>query len=435
MSSRVVVTGLGCFTSLGTTVGETWKAILKGTSGLQLLQTFPEFNEKFKGLERLLKPSLRIGKVRFDGIQYDLFSGQELRRTALFSQVAMVTANEALCDAQLLESSRQGLIKQVDPDRIGCIIGTGIPSIHDIYDAVKAVVDNRQISSFFIPRSLNNMASGNVSIKFNLRGINHSPSMACATGNNAIGDAYNFIKLGYADAILAGASEMSVHPLVLAGFLKAKSISISGVPRPFDSERDGFALGEGCGLMVLESLEHAVKRGANIVAEVVGYGLSSDAYHITSPPKDGDGAKRSMKMALQHALKWEDRHRVGYVNAHATGTLLGDRAEIQGINEIFGKSVDSPTYVSSNKGHLGHLLSASGAVEAVLTVKSLCDGIIPHTLNLKSVVDANTDETCRLNGLNFVKHRPVKFQSEFALNNSFGFGGINSSVLFKRVAI
>ncbi|AMD19993.1 HCL158Wp [Eremothecium sinecaudum] len=439
--SRVVVTGLGCYTSIGSSVKESWNGLLRGQSGIQKLQNLDEFDSKYKDLGKFIPPNVAVGKVGFDAKKYPILSSQDVRRTATFSQVAIVAAEEALVDAKLLNEPTGRLIDGINPERAGCIIGTGIPSASEMYEAASALhgTGRSSVSPLFIPKFLNNMASGNISIKFQLKGLSNSPSTACATGNNAIGDAYNFIKLGYADFIVAGASEMNVHPLTLAGFCKARSISSNGVSRPFDTNRDGFVLGEGCGILILESLDHAKKRKAKILAEVVGYGLSTDAYHITSPLESGDGARRAMDIAVRQAMAWEDRHKIGYVNAHATSTLLGDRAEARGIKQIFGSHdvagvpLDkNHTLVSSTKGHIGHLLGAAGAVEALFTVKALVDGIIPHTLNLETVGGAKGDEKEYFNGLKFVKDRPMTADIEYAMSNSFGFGGINTSLLFKK---
>lgn len=432
MHPRVVVTGIGCYTPLGPSLAQSWKELLRGTSGLVRLQDLAEYEGDYKPLSRLISGDLRVGKVGFEARDQELLSSQEQRRTSRAAQLAMVTAEEALRHAGLLSGSH--LVASVDRNRAGCIIGAGLPSMEDISQATASLSSARRpsVSPFFIPKMLNNMAAGNVAIKFQLRGASNCPSTACASGNNAIGDAYNFIRLGYSDVIVAGASELSVHPLALAGFVKAKSISASGISRPFDARRDGFVLGEGCGLLVLESLEHARHRGAEIIAEVVGYGVCSDAHHITSPSEGGDGARRAMHMALQDAGIWDTRDQVGYVNAHATSTPLGDRAEARAIQAVFGATGTGSTLVSSNKGHMGHLLGAAGAVEAVFTVQSLREGIVPHTLNLQTVGEGLADKKDGFGGITFVQDNPVPAPLTYAMNNSFGFGGINSSLLFKK---
>lgn len=353
----------------------------------------------------------------------DLFTSQDLRRMSQFTQFAMVAAQEALQDADILQ-----MLAESKNDRVGCVIGSGIGSIQDMYDTIVDFERGKRVAPTFVPKILANMACGNISIKFQLRGVSHCVSTACATGNNAIGDAYNFIRLGYNDVCLAGASEASVHPLSLAGFLRAKSITTSGVSRPFDKERDGFVLGEGAGLVVLESLEHAQRRGARIYAEIEGYGLTSDAHHITAPSENGEGARRAMEMALKN----HDPRKVDYINAHATSTVLGDRAESQAISSLFSTPNPSTLKVSSNKGAIGHLLGAAGAVESIFTIKSLQEGIIPHTLNLSNIGGAKGDEADTFNSLDLVRDKPAVHDIQLALNNSFGFGGINSSLLFRK---
>ncbi|CAR21203.1 fatty acid synthase CEM1 [Lachancea thermotolerans CBS 6340] len=421
MSTRVVVTGLGALTPLGKTVAESWAALLAGKSGIRPIGELANA----ESYERHCPPSLAVADVKeFDPHAYgNLFTSQDLRRMSQFTQFAVVAAQEALRDANLIETLQKGR-----NDRVGCVIGSGIASVHDMYDSIVEFDRGKRLSPSFVPKILSNMACGNVSIKFQLRGVSHCVSTACATGNNAIGDAYNFIRLGYNDVCLAGASEASVHPLALAGFLRAKSITPSGISRPFDKERNGFVLGEGAGLLVLESLKHAQDRGARIYAEVEGYGLTSDAHHITSPSENGDGARRAMEMALNN----QTRSQVDYVNAHATSTVLGDRAEAQAISNILSGDGKDAIKVSSNKGAIGHLLGAAGAVESIFTIKSLQDGVVPHTLNLHSVGGASGDEAENFERLDLVRGAPAKHDIRRALNNSFGFGGINSSIVFRR---
>ncbi|AET39395.1 fatty acid synthase CEM1 Ecym_4333 [Eremothecium cymbalariae DBVPG len=434
MLQRVVVTGLGCYTPLGATLNESWTALLNGRSGVISIQSLKEYEDRYKPFSRIIPPTATVGKVDFNPHDHSILTSQEIRRTSLASQVAVVATHEALSSANLIDGSGESLIgSHLQPERAGCIIGSGLPSMHDIFGATNSLLSlpRTTVSPYFLPKSLNNMACGNVAIKYKLRGVSHCPSTACATGNNAIGDAYNFIRLGYADMIVAGASEMSVHPLPLAGFIKAKSITPTGISRPFDSLRDGFVLGEGCGMAVLESLSHALKRKANIIAEVVGYGLSTDAYHITSPLQNGDGARRAMEMAIRQGMRWEDRNQIGYVNAHATSTVLGDRAEAQAIKNIF-QDGNAEVCIGSNKGHMGHLLGAAGAVEAVFSLRSLKDGIVPNTLNLNIPGGADGDKETYFTGLQFVMGKPKRISLRYVLNNSFGFGGINSSLLFKK---
>ncbi|SCU82649.1 LANO_0B07074g1_1 [Lachancea nothofagi CBS 11611] len=421
MTSRVVITGLGALTPLGKTVSESWSNLLRGKSGIRPISELPDA----KDYESHCPASVGVANVTgFNPMDYgDLFTSQDLRRMSLFTQFAVVAAQEALKDANLLNT-----VDEYNNERFGCVIGSGIASIQDMYESILNFDRGKKLPPTFVPKILANMACGNVSIKFQLRGVSHCVSTACATGNNAIGDAYNFIRLGYNDVCLAGASEASVHPLSLSGFLRAKSITPDGISRPFDKERNGFVLGEGAGLMVLESLEHAQKRGARIYAEIEGYGLTSDAHHITSPSESGDGARRAMEMAL----KGHDPRQVDYVNAHATSTILGDRAELNAISNIFAPNRSIPLKLSSNKGAMGHLLGAAGAVESIFTIKSLQEGLVPHTLNLKRIGEAKGDNFGDLKALDFVTGSPVRHDLEYALSNSFGFGGINSSLLFRK---
>lgn len=430
MSRRVVVTGLGALTPLGHSLQESWTNLLKGNCGLLPTTELPNYEQDYAPV-KMIPNTIKVGKVSgFDPTAHpNLFSQQDLRRMSLFTQFALFSSYEALNDASLLSPNME-LVPSVNRDRVGCVIGSGIASIQDSIENIQLFSKGKRISPMFVPKILNNMAAGNLSIKFQLRGITHCVSTACATGNNSVGDAYNFIKFGMNDVILAGASESSVHPLAIAGFLRAKSLSPNGVSKPFDRDREGFVLGEGSGTLVLEELEHAQKRGATIYAEVAGYGLSSDAYHITSPLEDGNGAARAMEMALGDV----DRNEVGYINAHATSTVLGDRAEARAIQQVFSshQDRDTPLFVSSNKGSMGHLLGAAGAVESIFTIKALKENTIPHTLNLQTTGGATGDIPEYFQGLNFVKGKPIQQELKYALTNSFGFGGVNSSLLFKR---
>ncbi|KOH00013.1 fatty acid synthase CEM1 [Saccharomyces eubayanus] len=438
MSKRVVVTGLGCVTPLGRTLNESWRNLLSSKNGLTPITSLPDYEKEYKPREKSIPSTITVGKIPEDfhdkesAISKLLFTGQDERRTSSFIKLAVRTTYEALQHAGLLRPNEININTSLcNLDHFGCLIGSGIGSIQDIYQtSLQFHNDNKKVNPYFVPKILTNMAAGNVSIKFNLKGLSHSVSTACATGNNSIGDAFNFIRLGMQDICVAGASETSLHPLSLAGFIRAKSITTNGISRPFDTERSGFVLGEGCGMLVMESLEHAQRRKANIICEIVGYGLSSDACHITSPPADGNGAKRAIEMALKMAhLKPSD---VDYVNAHATSTLLGDKAECLAITSALlpGRPASKPLYISSNKGAIGHLLGAAGAVESVFTICSLRDDMIPHTLNLKNILHLENDESDRLY---FVRDKPIeKANPKYALCNSFGFGGINTSLLFKK---
>lgn len=431
---RVVVTGLGCVTPLGHSVRQSWSSLLHSRSGIVPVTQLPNYDSDYRPHANSIPETTSVGKVAPLAEHSDLFTAQDERRLSTFAKFAMLASREALQTAKLLQPGSVVLDEsQVNAERIGCVIGSGIASIEDMYStSVQFHNERKRVNPLFVPKILTNMAAGNVSIKFNLKGPSHSASTACATGNNAIGDAYNLIRLGMQDACVAGASEACVHPLSLAGFVRAKSITTTdGVSRPFDTRRSGFVLGEGAGVVVLESLQHAVRRNAPILAEVRGYGLSSDAYHITSPSPRGEGASRAISMALGQVAP----SAVDFVNAHATSTLLGDRAECCAIRAALlhtNSPRENPLYVSSNKGAMGHLLGAAGAVESIFTIMSLRENIIPHTLNLQSVGGASGDEPENFQGLHFVMGEPRPHNTRYGLCNSFGFGGINTSLLFEK---
>lgn len=431
-----MVTGLGCITPLGNSVKESWNKLLGSRSGIIPITKLEDYANEYKVHSNSIPETVTVGKVLNLNKDEKLFTSQDQRRLSTFSQFALISSLEALKDSGLVNGNDAMRLDErlINPERIGCSIGSGIASIEDVYDTTLQFNNlNKRVNPLFVPKILTNMAAGNVSIKFQLKGPSQSVSTACATGNNAIGDAYNLIKLGMQDACVAGASEACIHPLSLAGFVRAKSINtIDGVSRPFDMNRCGFVLGEGAGIVILESLDHARARGAKILGEVCGYGLSSDAYHITSPSLGGDGALRAMRMAIGDVPINE----IDYVNAHATSTLLGDRAECSAIrNLLLNDKIDnrsSPLYVSSNKGSMGHLLGAAGAVESIFTILSLYEQKMPHTLNLNHVGGAQGDPTETFDGIEFVMNEPKRKELDYALCNSFGFGGVNTSLLFKR---
>lgn len=434
MSRRVVVTGLGCVTPLGTTLKESWSNLLASKSGIIPITSLPKYSADYEPFVNSIPPTVTVGKIPPLENNSSLFNEQDQRRFSDFTKLAILASYEALQDAKLLDGLSIDTSK-ANLDRFGCIIGSGIASIQDIYSTTLSFHnDHKRVNPLFIPKILTNMAAGNVSIKFNLRGISHCVSTACATGNNSIGDAYNFIRLGMQDICIAGASEACIHPLSLAGFIRAKSITTKdGISRPFDAKRSGFVLGEGAGMLVLESLENAHKRGASILAEIKGYGLSSDAYHITSPCLDGNGAMRAMRMALD--ISKMESEKIDYVNAHATSTILGDRAECAAIRSaLLPRRSNKPLFVSSNKGAMGHLLGAAGAVESIFTIMSLKNSIMPHTLNLKDVASAKDDSfSDHFDGIELIKDQPMKNDDlRYAMCNSFGFGGINTSLLFEK---
>jgi 3-oxoacyl-[acyl-carrier-protein] synthase II len=338
----------------------------------------------------------------------------------LFINYALEAADEALKDASIAQSTQKEL------DNIGVSIGSGIGSIEDTYDT-SILLDKhgyRKVSPFFVPRILVNMAAGAVCIKYGFRGPNHCVSTACAAGLNSIGDASRFIQYGDADVMLAGGTEACITPIGLAGFARLRGLSTkfnnepSKASRPFDSDRDGFVIGEGAGIIVLEEYEHAKNRGAKIYAELVGYGTSADAHHITTPPPDGKGAVLAMTKAIKQAGISPDD--VGYINAHATSTPQGDLAELLAIGTVFKSDVS----VSSFKGHLGHSLGAAGAIETVLMLKALKNNLLPPTLNLD-----NPEKTAM--NLKLIQKVPLQQSIQYAVKNSFGFGGTNCSLVFK----
>jgi 3-oxoacyl-[acyl-carrier-protein] synthase II len=435
---RVVVTGLGVVSPLGIGAQHSWKQLIGSKSGIISTEELKD-SEKYKDI-----PVKVIGKLpTFEGEidetpkgyynPLEHFTTHELRRYSPFIQYALIAAKEAINDAnwnplELTEEERL---------RSGVCIGSGIGSFEDsVNNAINFHTNGyRKIQPLFIPRLLTNMASGNVSIKYGLKGVNHSVSTACATGLHSIGDSFRFISDDYADIIVCGASEAAINPISLGGFARSKSVTInfnnepSKASRPFDKNRSGFVLGEGSGILILEELNHALNRNAKIYAEIKGYGLSGDATHITTPSKDGDGAKRAMEMAIKRAnIKPSE---IGYINAHATSTPLGDRAENFAIKRIFAN--ENPNLkISSNKGQIGHLLGAAGSVEAIFTILALKESIIPPTLNCDEPGLHEEDNGTQDFIFDYVPNIAQNFNIENALTNSFGFGGTNASLCISK---
>ncbi|ORY35211.1 3-oxoacyl-synthase II [Rhizoclosmatium globosum] len=408
---RVVVTGLGAVTPLGNTISQSWQALIGGKCGIGSLS-----DEAFAGL-----PSRVAGQVKgFDHKSH--VPKTDLTKTTPFMHFAYAAAHQALEDANWFPEDVK--LKQ----RTGVCIGSGIGCLDEIAETARSFHEKgyKKVSPYFVPKTLVNMAAGNISIRYNFMGPNHAVSTACATGAHAIGDASRFIQHGDADVILAGGTESSITPLSLAGFCRAKSLATkyNDTPerscRPFDAGRDGFVMGEGAGIVVLEEREHALARGARIYAELKGYGLTGDGFHITSPPDDGDGAGRAMLRALETGgMKPSD---VDYVNAHATSTEQGDLAETRAIKRVFG---EHRVAVSSTKGATGHLLGAAGSVEAIFAILSVYHDIVPHTLNLETLAEEFT--------LNYIRGEAQRGKAvRAALSNSFGFGGTNASLLFAK---
>jgi 3-oxoacyl-[acyl-carrier-protein] synthase II len=416
---RVVVTGMGMLTPLGCGVETTWSRLLKGESGASRI-------ERFDVSDISCKIACSIPRGDGTGGTYNpdqWMEPKEQRKVDEFIVYAMCAARQALDDAGWHPKSYE------DQTRTGVLIGSGIGGIEGIADTAITLHDKgpRRVSPFFIPGRIINLASGFVSIEFGLKGPNHAVVTACSTGAHAIGDAARMIALDDADVMLAGGTESPVNRMALAGFaaLRALSTAFNDDPtrasRPYDKDRDGFVMGEGAGLVVLEELGHAKARGAKIYAEVTGYGLSGDAYHITAPAPDGDGAFRCMSMALKRAGITADE--LDYINAHGTSTPLGDEIELGAVQRLVGNAAGRIS-MSSTKSCVGHLLGAAGAVEAIFSILAIRDGVAPPTINL----DNPSVET----PIDLVPHVARRRDIDIALSNSFGFGGTNASLIFRR---
>lgn len=408
---RVVITGLGIISPVGNSISEAWDNILNGRSGITRITRF----------DASTLPVQIAGEVKnFDVTAY--VSGKEARRYDKFIHYGLAAAIDALKDAGLGEHPDNA-------ERIGVCIGSGIGGLPMIEDTHNATLDGgaRKISPFFVPGSIINMISGLLSIQYGFKGPNFATVSACATGNHAIGEAQRLIEYGDADVMVAGGAEGTVSFLGMGGFCAARALSgrnddPAGASRPWDAGRDGFVLGEGAGVLVLEEYEHAKARGAKIYAEMAGYGMSADANHVTAPCEDGEGASRSMRNALRNAKT--DLHEIDYVNAHGTSTPLGDLAETTAVKRCFGDHAFKLA-VSSTKSMTGHLLGAAGGIEAVFTTLAIRDQIAPPTINLDS-----PSEGC---DLDYVPKVARKMKIDAAMSNSFGFGGTNSTLVFRRV--
>ncbi len=411
MKRRVVVTGMGAITPVGNDVATTWRSLIEGKSGTAPItkfdaSTFPvRFAAEVKG---------------FDPLQY--MERKEAKRADAYTQYAVAAARQAMQNANLVE--RNGM----DPDRIGVIIGSGIGGLksfeeqHDIYRERGA----GKISPFFIPMFIADIAAGIVSMQFGAKGPNYATVSACATSAHAIGDAFRTIQYGDADIMITGGAEATVTPMAIGGFANMKALSERNdspetASRPFDATRDGFVMGEGAGILILEELEHALNRGATIYAEIVGYGATGDAYHLTAPAPDGEGAQRAMKRALKDAgLEPSD---IQYINAHGTSTPANDFNETRAIKAVFGDAAKDVN-VSSTKSATGHMLGAAGAVEAVISTMVVGNGVIPPTINYHHP-DPELD-------LNYTPNVCVDRKVDAVLSNSFGFGGHNTTLAIKR---
>lgn len=409
MKKRVVITGVGCVTPLGNDVDSTWKNIKNGVSGVGELTKRDASKFPVKVAAELKD---------FDITKY--VPQKEARRMDLFTQYAAASTFMALEDAKYE-------INDKNANRIGVWIGSGIGGMDTHEQQFRNFEEKgyKRVSPFFIPMMIPDMASGQVSILTGAKGINSCTVTACASGANSIGDAFKVIQRGDADAMITGGAESPITDLAIAGFCTAKALSFNPDPktasRPFDKNRDGFVMGEGAGIVILEELEHALARGAKIYGEIVGYGATGDAYHITSPAPGGEGGARAMKQAIEDAgITPED---INYVNAHGTSTPLNDKFETQAIKTTFGEHA-SKIYISSTKSMTGHLLGAAGAIEAIFSLKAIQEGIVPPTINY-----ATPDEEC---DLNYVPSKAVEANLNYVLSNSLGFGGHNATLIFKK---
>ena len=410
MRRRVVVTGLGCISPVGNTVKETWDSLLAGKSGAGPITLFDASNHKTRFAAEV---------KGFDAAS--VFGSREARRMDRFTQFATVATLEALEQAGLK-------IDESNRDRIGVVIGTGIGGIGTIMEQAELLRERGpdRVSPFLVPMMISDSAAGMLAIRLGVRGPNMALATACASGNNAIGEAMEMIRRGSADAMIAGASEGALVSITMAGMNVMGALSTRNddpltASRPFDKDRDGFLMGEGAGILIIESLEHAQARGANILCELSGYGVTDDAYHISAPAENGAGAAISMKHALDDAGL--DVTSIDYINAHGTSTHLNDKSETAAIKTIFGEHAYKVP-ISSTKSMTGHLLGASGAVEAVFCILAMREGIIPATINYQT-----PDPEC---DLDYAPNEPRKAEIKHAMSNSFGFGGHNATLVFSQ---
>lgn len=410
---RVVVTGLGTVTPLGIGVEKTWKGLISGESGVKNITRFDPKD---------IPTRIAAEVTDFDPSHW--IDQKEIKKMDRFIHFAIAASQMAMDDSGLR-------INSTNADRTGVIVGSGMGGMASIeyYHSVLIEKGPRRISPFFIPMTIINLASGQISIRFGAKGPNSAPVTACAAGTNAIGDAFKIIQRGDADVMITGGAESVITPLAIGGFCSMKALSTRNheprkASRPFDRDRDGFVMGEGSGIVILEELESALKRGAHIYAEIIGYGMSGDAYHMSTPAPNGEGAARCMAMALRDSGIGPSE--VNYINAHGTSTKYGDELETIAIKTVFGDHAYK-LRVSSTKSMTGHLLGAAGGVEAVVSVLALYRGIIPPTINLD-----NPDAGC---DLDYVPNRAVEARFNVVMSNSFGFGGTNACIVFRRYEV
>ena len=405
MKKRVVITGEGSISPLGLNSQSLWNNLVNGISGIDYISNFDteNFSVKIAGEVKNFEPN-------------DFFDTKDVRKLDRFTMFGLIAAEQALKNAKF-ESSECGVI-----------VGTGVGGMHTLEDEHKKLIKKGQrgVSPFYVPKMIPNIAGGQIAIKHNLLGLNFSMSTACSSATDAIGMAYRLISSGYSKAILCGGAEGSITPLTLSGFANMKALSKNnenpqGASRPFDKDRDGFILSEGAGMLVLEDFDEAKKRDANVIGEIIGYGITNDAFHITQPDNESIGASNAINMALNDASI--DTFDVGYINAHGTSTYFNDMLETQAIKKIFGNDAKNVS-ISSTKSMTGHLLGAAGAIEAITCINALRSGIIPPTINYN-----NPDPEC---DLDYTPNESINKDINISMSNSFGFGGHNSVVIFKK---
>ena len=407
---RVVVTGLGTVCPVGNDVETMWENIKNGVCGIDEITHFDTTDFKVK----------LAGEIKNLNVE-DYINKKEAKRLDRFSQLAMIASKQAYEDARLNP-------EEIDANRVGVILSSGIGGLETIENEKEKGLKKgyERVSPFFIPMAIGNLAAGNVAIMLGAKGACLDIVTACAAGTNSIGEAFKYVRDGYADIMLTGGAEASITPLGIGGFSSMKALSTATDKNrasiPFDAERNGFVMGEGAGALVLEEYEHAKKRGATIYAEIIGYGVSCDAFHMTAPDAEANGAAACFKMALNDAQISADD--IDYINAHGTSTPLNDKLETLGVKKVFGE--DTKVMLSSTKGNTGHLLGAAGAVEAIITVKSLQDGFVPGTINY-----SQPDPECNLD---IVPNQGRKQDIQYAMSNSLGFGGHNACIVLKKYA-
>ena len=414
---RVVVTGIGLVTPLGCGTDVNWKNLISGESGAKKISKFDASNYKCQVACEVPSDSKTAGSF----VAEDWIDKKELKKLDEFIKYSLAAGEEAFQQSKLMN------IEDPDSFRSGCIIGSGMGGLPGIEETSLSFNGGKKISPFFITGRIINMSAGYLSIKYNLKGPNYSTVSACASSAHAIGESFRLIQHGQADIMMTGGTEATISPVGIEGFTACKALSTKynenpqKASRPFDAERDGFVMGEGSAILILEEMEHALRRNANILAEIVGYGMSSDAYHYTLPEPSGDGAYRAMQNALNDAKI--NSEKIDYINAHGTSTPSGDKVEVLAIERIF-EECKKKINVSSTKSQIGHLLGAAGGVEAAYSISCINNKKLPYTLNLENVIDAKN--------INFIREKAMDSDINFVLSNSFGFGGTNVSLILKK---